>query len=374
MNTPPSPQAQNPQPKESTSNSVSVTPRAKNDKQTSETELEALMETFQINDMYHQNKDGARSSSFTERRVPTGRAASISEAKYPYEMDEKYDNFNTYQNLPPRGYPSNDYDVPQVSMNQQAPYNGGNYNYPNDMMYQNMPDNYGRSYHMPSNTPPMKSYSKPVSMNNKMNSYGVPNNNGPMSNQPMSSVSGDFGHNPKLPRVAKSALYKTRKCRNYDATGFCRYGDLCQFAHGDKELRAEYTPHIAPSEPQPAMYPPSRNMYPRDIQQNEYMMPRQNQDMDDMNSSSVPFPVIAEDSMPMYNQYSGTSHSNIGRASTVTDVDALYNNQRMNNYRTASSIYNMDQVGKQSRSQSSNDLITSLNIDYHDVDINKNSK
>ena len=39
-----------------------------------------------------------------------------------------------------------------------------------------------------------------------------------------------------LPPVAKSNLYKTQPCRNYMSTGTCKYGRVCQFAHGRKEL------------------------------------------------------------------------------------------------------------------------------------------
>ena len=41
----------------------------------------------------------------------------------------------------------------------------------------------------------------------------------------------------KLPPAAKSDMYKTRMCRNYMETGKCKYGRVCQFAHGIKELR-----------------------------------------------------------------------------------------------------------------------------------------
>ena len=41
----------------------------------------------------------------------------------------------------------------------------------------------------------------------------------------------------KLPPAAKSDMYKTRMCRNYMETGKCKYGKVCQFAHGMKELR-----------------------------------------------------------------------------------------------------------------------------------------
>ena len=41
----------------------------------------------------------------------------------------------------------------------------------------------------------------------------------------------------RLPPAAKSDMYKTRMCRNYMETGKCKYGRVCQFAHGMKELR-----------------------------------------------------------------------------------------------------------------------------------------
>ena len=41
---------------------------------------------------------------------------------------------------------------------------------------------------------------------------------------------------PPLPPVAKSNLYKTQLCRSFMSTGKCKYGRVCQFAHGKKEL------------------------------------------------------------------------------------------------------------------------------------------
>ena len=41
---------------------------------------------------------------------------------------------------------------------------------------------------------------------------------------------------PALPPVAKSNLYKTQLCRNFMSTGKCKYGRVCQFAHGRREL------------------------------------------------------------------------------------------------------------------------------------------
>lgn len=40
-----------------------------------------------------------------------------------------------------------------------------------------------------------------------------------------------------LPRAAKSALYKTELCKNFVSTGECKYGDMCQFAHGKEQIR-----------------------------------------------------------------------------------------------------------------------------------------
>ena len=47
----------------------------------------------------------------------------------------------------------------------------------------------------------------------------------------------DSSKRKNLPSVAKSDMYKTRMCRNYMETGRCKYGRVCQFAHGMKELR-----------------------------------------------------------------------------------------------------------------------------------------
>ncbi|KAB7504710.1 Protein TIS11 [Armadillidium nasatum] len=37
--------------------------------------------------------------------------------------------------------------------------------------------------------------------------------------------------------VTSSSRYKTELCRPYAETGFCKYGEKCQFAHGSSELR-----------------------------------------------------------------------------------------------------------------------------------------
>jgi hypothetical protein len=35
-----------------------------------------------------------------------------------------------------------------------------------------------------------------------------------------------------------SQRYKTELCRSYHETGFCKYGEKCQFAHGYHEIRS----------------------------------------------------------------------------------------------------------------------------------------
>ena len=35
-----------------------------------------------------------------------------------------------------------------------------------------------------------------------------------------------------------SQRYKTELCRSYQETGFCKYGEKCQFAHGYHEIRS----------------------------------------------------------------------------------------------------------------------------------------
>ncbi|EKX41970.1 hypothetical protein GUITHDRAFT_51698, partial [Guillardia theta CCMP2712] len=32
--------------------------------------------------------------------------------------------------------------------------------------------------------------------------------------------------------------YKTQMCKNFEAHGFCGFGDKCNFAHGKEELRS----------------------------------------------------------------------------------------------------------------------------------------
>lgn len=41
----------------------------------------------------------------------------------------------------------------------------------------------------------------------------------------------------KSPQKLQASLYKTERCRSWQSTGNCKYGNKCQFAHGDDELR-----------------------------------------------------------------------------------------------------------------------------------------
>ncbi|EDR29114.1 tristetraproline, putative [Entamoeba dispar SAW760] len=42
---------------------------------------------------------------------------------------------------------------------------------------------------------------------------------------------------PNTNGIINTSLYKTELCRSFVETGTCRYGNKCQFAHGEKELR-----------------------------------------------------------------------------------------------------------------------------------------
>lgn len=55
----------------------------------------------------------------------------------------------------------------------------------------------------------------------------------PSPSPPQSPLS--FSLSP--PSSPPSPLYKTELCRPFTATGRCRYGARCQFAHGPEELR-----------------------------------------------------------------------------------------------------------------------------------------
>ncbi|KAJ2739883.1 hypothetical protein GGI20_006039, partial [Coemansia sp. BCRC 34301] len=62
--------------------------------------------------------------------------------------------------------------------------------------------------------------------------------------------------NPGL-KFNSNPLYKTRLCQRYTDQGDCPYGEKCQFAHGDQELR------VAPDQPAPMMSPRDNQFPPR---------------------------------------------------------------------------------------------------------------
>lgn len=50
-------------------------------------------------------------------------------------------------------------------------------------------------------------------------------------------ANGDIIDCGRLPQTARNNLYKTELCKHFMDTGACRYGSKCQFAHGEHELR-----------------------------------------------------------------------------------------------------------------------------------------
>lgn len=50
-------------------------------------------------------------------------------------------------------------------------------------------------------------------------------------------ANGDIVDCTRLPTSARNTLYKTELCKHFMDTGTCRYGNKCQFAHGEHELR-----------------------------------------------------------------------------------------------------------------------------------------
>ena len=72
---------------------------------------------------------------------------------------------------------------------------------------------------------------------------------------------------PKVRPAANNAYphnFKTELCRSFEATGWCRYGNKCQYAHGNEDVRIKqkqnkqtkpFTPR--PPHPQPSIsHPP----------------------------------------------------------------------------------------------------------------------
>ena len=79
---------------------------------------------------------------------------------------------------------------------------------------------------------------KPLSENRAENQYKQTQNYSNYSTPTISEdkpTSDDSPKRRKLPPIAKSALYKTKMCRNFMNNGKCKYGRVCQFAHSRKE-------------------------------------------------------------------------------------------------------------------------------------------
>jgi len=51
------------------------------------------------------------------------------------------------------------------------------------------------------------------------------------------SQSQTSSRSPVSPPVAQTSRYKTEMCRPFQENGTCKYGEKCQFAHGDQEVR-----------------------------------------------------------------------------------------------------------------------------------------
>ena len=70
--------------------------------------------------------------------------------------------------------------------------------------------------------------------------------------------------------------YKIVKCKNFEKEGTCKYGNHCTFAHGDKDLRNK-NQNIYQMNNQMMMIPMMNEMYPMPI-----MMPQPGMDMNQM--------------------------------------------------------------------------------------------
>ena len=74
-------------------------------------------------------------------------------------------------------------------------------------------------------------------------SLSAPSTPIPYSSSPRKSSlsnSHNFEGGPNTNGTINTSLYKTELCRSFVETGTCRYGNKCQFAHGEKELRPVY--------------------------------------------------------------------------------------------------------------------------------------
>lgn len=84
------------------------------------------------------------------------------------------------------------------------------------------------------------SQSPPASHHNLSSHESVspsPPSSPPGSSSPIHSSNINLNHSTATRNQANSSRYKTELCRPFEESGVCKYGDKCQFAHGDKELR-----------------------------------------------------------------------------------------------------------------------------------------
>lgn len=76
-----------------------------------------------------------------------------------------------------------------------------------------------------------------------------------LSSGPMLGVNMNIGSIPQMESTSKPnkippnpANFKIVKCKNWEATGNCKYGSVCTFAHGDNELRTKSENNLKISE------------------------------------------------------------------------------------------------------------------------------
>lgn len=127
----------------------------------------------------------------------------------------------------------------------------------------------------------------------------------PMGMNPSSVIEQKKGPNPQN--------YKIVKCKYWEKEGTCRYGSLCTFAHGDKEMRTKSQninynttePNPMPS-PNPYAQMPGMNPYMMGFDQNmlmamQNMMDMHQQDPNQMNNYLMNYPEMNQP-MPMLGQ------------------------------------------------------------------------
>lgn len=76
-----------------------------------------------------------------------------------------------------------------------------------------------------------------VKSDNQSRHYNIESSTKQDNQDQVSTGSFDFSHDENDERSTSKSRYKTELCRSYAEIGVCRYGNKCQFAHGDHELR-----------------------------------------------------------------------------------------------------------------------------------------